>query len=312
MKILVTGANGFLGKEVVIFLSSKEEVIACTRHSRYGLDVEHRQLTNFTDAKECNRVLHDIDIVIHCAGLAHVHSTDDVKDDFYKANVQSTKVLAEQALANNVKKFIFISSIGVNGNKTEGQPFTELHTTNPINEYALSKLKAEQALYQIFEKTTTDLIILRPPLIYAGNAPGNFNKLLKIVSLGVPLPFLLLNNKRTMIGLENLLGLIEKCIDYQKPIKATFVIGDDESVSTKQILLNLGKGMDKTVKLLPFPKLLARVGAKIFGQHKLYEQLFCDLEIDNSKIKTTLNWQPEFTTNKLLIKSAQEYKRNLL
>ena len=177
MKILVTGASGFVGRYLVNDLSKTDEVIACVREKSNLLPSSVQQIVsnNFFDIA----IPKDTDVIVHLAGIAH--NKNNSVDEFKKINVDGTLELARKALEANIKRFIFISSIGVNGNSTHGKAFTEQDTPNPTNDYTKSKYEAEKALAKLFENTNIDLVIIRPPLIYAHDAPGNFSKLLMLI-----------------------------------------------------------------------------------------------------------------------------------
>lgn len=307
MKILVTGASGFVGRYLVNDLSKTDEVIACVREKSSLLPSSVQQIVdnNFFDIA----IPKDTDVIVHLAGIAH--NKNNSVDEFKKINVDGTLELARKALQTNVKQFIFISSIGVNGNSTYGKAFTEQDIPNPTNDYTKSKYEAEKALAKLFENTHIDLVIIRPPLIYAHDAPGNFASLLKLIYMGLPLPFGCTNNKRSFISIHNLVDFIHHCINYPSSINETFVIADNEKISTKQLVASISKGMGKTNLLLPLPTYPIKVATNFIGKKTLYEQLFGDLEIDNTKAKKALNWQPPVDVYTDLEKAGKKYRKHL-
>ena len=281
MKILVTGATGFVGRYLVNDLSKTDEVIACVRKKSNLLPSSVQQIVgnNFFDIA----LPKDTDVIVHLAGIAH--NKNNSVDEFKKINVDGTLELARKALEANIKRFIFISSIGVNGNSTHRKAFNEQDTPNPTNDYTKSKYEAEKALAKLFENTNIDLVIIRPPLIYAHDAPGNFSKLLMLIKLGQFLPFGCTHNQRSFIAIENLVSFITTCIYHDTKINETFLIADDEVISTKQLIQCLSSGMGKSMILLPVPTKLLSMLADATGKVGIFEQLYGNLQIDNDKAK---------------------------
>ena len=306
MKILVTGASGFVGRYLVNDLSKTDEVIACVREKSNLLPSSVQQIiiNNFFDIT----IPQDVDVVVHLAAVAH-NKNNDI-DEFKKINVDGTLELARKALEANIKRFIFISSIGVNGNSTHGKAFTEQDTPNPTNDYTKSKYEAEKALAKLFENTHIDLVIIRPPLIYAHDAPGNFSKLLMLIKLGQFLPFGCTHNQRSFIAIENLVSFITACIYHDTKINETFLIADDEVISTKQLIQCLSSGMGKSMILLPVPTKLLSTLADVTGKVSIFEQLYGNLEIDNRKAKKFFNWHPPKNSLNALKEVGNLYRNN--
>lgn len=306
MKILVTGATGFVGRYLVNDLSRTDEVIACVRKKSNLLPSLVQQIVsnNFFDIA----IPKDTDVIVHLAGIAH--NKNNSVDEFKKINVDGTLELARKALESNIKRFIFISSIGVNGNSTHGKAFTEQDTPNPINEYTISKYQAEVALEELFKDTKTDLVIIRPPLIYAHDAPGNFSKLLMLIKLGQFLPFGCTHNQRSFIAIENLVSFITACIYHDTKINETFLIADDEVISTKQLIQCVSSGMGKSMILLPVPTKLLSMLADATGKVSIFEQLYGNLEIDNRKAKKFFNWHPPKNSLNALKEVGNLYRNN--
>ena len=306
MKILVTGATGFVGRYLVNDLSKTDEAIACVRKKSSLLPSSVQQIVsnNFFDIA----IPKDTDVIVHLAGIAH--NKNNSVDEFKKINVDGTLELASKALQANVKRFIFMSSIGVNGNITHGKAFTEQDTPNPINDYTISKYQAEVALEELFKDTKTDLVIIRPPLIYAHDAPGNFSKLLMLIKLGQFLPFGCTHNQRSFISIENLVSFITACIYHDTKINETFLIADDEVISTKQLIQCLSSGMGKSMILLPVPTKLLSTLADVTGKVSIFEQLYGNLEIDNRKAKKFFNWHPPKNSLNALSEVGNLYRNN--
>ena len=305
-EILITGSSGFVGRYLLNEIAQSHEVIACVRKKSNLLPSSVQQIiiNNFFDIT----IPQDVDVVVHLAAVAHNKNND--MDEFKKINVDGTLELARKALQTNVKRFIFISSIGVNGNSTHGKAFTEQDTPNPTNDYTKSKYEAEKALAKLFENTHIDLVIIRPPLIYAHDAPGNFSKLLMLIKLGQFLPFGCTQNQRSFISIENLISFITACIYHDTKINETFLIADDEVISTKQLIQCVSSGMGKSMILLPVPTKLLSTLADVTGKVSIFEQLYGNLEIDNRKAKKFFNWHPPKNSLNALKEVGNLYRNN--
>lgn len=297
MKILVTGANGFVGGALVSLLAEQNEYVI-NAANRNGDRVENAtavfgknvvENTNWSDA------LTGVTHVIHAAARVHV-LRDHVKEPleaFREVNVRGTLNLARQAVDAGVKRFIFISSIGVNGAQTNGKPFQEADVPNPHSDYAISKWEAEQGLFDIARKSDLEVVVLRPPLIYARNAPGRFGQLLKLVSYNLPLPLGAINNKRSLISLSNLISFIRLALLHPEAANQIFLIADNESLSTKEIVKSIADAENKRLILLPIPASWIFMLAKILGKQSAAEGLIGSLEIDAGKAKSLLGWKAE-------------------
>lgn len=307
MNILITGATGFVGTALVKKLNSSYDTMAVVRSQSNILPSSTHQLIakNIFEADFPN----DIDIIIHLAGRAHVLNDQSIDPltEFRKVNVEGTLQLARQALEKKVKRFIFMSSIGVNGSVTKQQPFTEDSVPQPHADYAISKLEAEQELKKLFAGSDTELVIIRPPLVYAAHAPGNFARLLKLVTTNLPLPFAGTSNKRSFVALENLVDFIQTCIEHPNAASQTFLVADQESISTGELVQYLKQGMGKKARFIYLPQPLMKLGAACIGKSKLYEQLFESLEVNTSKAQNLLGWKAPISTRQAMLKAGQDY-----
>lgn len=303
MKVLLTGSTGFVGKQLLQGLAqSDHSVIAAVRSgSRTGtasptenardkvlfLKVEKLSDINAADFKE-----HNIDTVVHCAGLAH--SPDATAEQFHEVNTQITLALAENAARAGAKRFIFLSSIGVNGARSL-VPFSAEDDSAPYDAYTHSKLKAEEGLFELSKKTDMEVVVIRPPLIYGKGAPGNFAKLVKLASLPVPLPFGAINNNRSFVSIVNLVDFILVCIAHSAAANNVFLVSDGEDLSTSEFLRKISVAMSRKPKLVPVPVSLLKWLLMPVGANKLVDKLAVDLQIDITKNIDLLGWKPPFS-----------------
>lgn len=307
MKLLITGATGFVGTALTERVSKVYDTIVLVRTHNHVLSTNIQQLVDANifaaDLPE------NIDVIIHLAGRAHIlnEQTTDPLNEFRKVNVEGTLQLARQALDKKVKRFIFMSSIGVNGSVTLQQPFTEDAIPQPHADYAVSKLEAEHELKKLFAGSDTELVIIRPPLVYAAHAPGNFARLLKLVASNLPLPFAGTQNKRSFVALENLVDFIQSCIEHPNAANQTFLVADQTSISTRELVQYLKQGMGKPVRFIYIPQPLMKLGAVCIGKSKLYEQLFESLEVDTTKAQKLLGWTAPLSTQQAMLQAGQNY-----
>ena len=315
-KLLVTGSRGFIGSAIVTAIGEMKD------HEAIGLirknaafnpsRVESCVKTDIDEAFEWPASLVHIDCVIHCAGRAHVmnDSATDPLAEFRKVNLAGTMALARGAAAAGVRRFIFLSSVGVNGAATYSDAFDENSTPSPASDYALSKLEAEQALFAFQAETSMEIVIIRPPLVYAANAPGNFQRLLRLVESRVPLPLAGVKNQRSMVALDNLVDFIICCVEHPAAANQIFLVADGEDVSTEGIVRHLALGMGFSKALLfPYPDWLIRLAARIAGKQSMYSQLYGSLTINASKARRSLGWQPKLSTQAALQKTGRDYKQ---
>lgn len=307
---LITGASGFIGRALIGRLSQHHKLIRGTTRGTLTAPGNWVQIPSIDRNTDWSGALDGCDVVVHTAGRAHVlrDNSLDPLTEFREVNVHGTLALARQALAAGVRRFVFISSIGVNGTQTQpGQPFTEACTPRPEQAYAISKLEAELALRELLAGQPMELVIVRPPLVYAGHAPGNFGRLLGLVGKRLPLPLGSLHNARSMIALQNLVGFLELCIHHPAAANETFVIADGEDFSTTQLVELLAQGMGHRARLLPVPSGALRWGLALAGRGGMGQQLCGSLQVDATKARTLLGWKPEISAAVALRQSAFEW-----
>lgn len=312
MNILITGATGFVGGHLCVELIQKKHQLLLAVSSLCDFKFPSTQIVvpefnNFTISPE---VLAGIDVVIHLA--ARVHVMDEQSSDPFKAflevNLHGTINPARQAAAAGVKRFVYVSSIKVNGEYTENKPFDEADLANPQDPYAVSKWKAEQALRQLSEETGMEVVVIRPPLVYGPRVKANFLHLFTVVNKSVPLPLACIHNQRSMIYVGNLVDAIITCATHPKAANQTYLVSDGESVSTPQLIRNIAQALGKRIFLLPFPLSMMKFLARLVGKATAIDRLTQSLVIDNSKIRQELDWTPPFTMTQGLKVTADWYK----
>ncbi|GEK73665.1 MULTISPECIES: NAD-dependent epimerase/dehydratase family protein [Halomonas] len=291
MKVLITGASGFIGSVIYNVFCRLEalEVVGCSRKGGYPL-VNSPSLNALSD---WTTVVEGVDVVIHTAARAHVldESSSEPLTDFRRANVDGTIALAKQAAESGVRRFVFISSIGVNGSSNV-EPFSECHAPNPESDYAQSKFEAEVGLQELAKETGLEVVIIRPPLVYGPNAPGNFGLLAKVVAKGVPLPLAKIRNRRSFVSIWNLVDLITVCLDHPKAAGEVFVVSDGDDVSTSDLLQKIGTASGHPAKLFWVPRSILKVAVTLIGKRDVYDRLFSSLQVDAGHVRKTLEWSP--------------------
>lgn len=318
MKILITGATGFFGQEIVkATTAAGHDVSALLRAKSKDLSEIVQQFTvgdfigiadGTIDVSVLLEAMQGIDVIIHTAARAHVmHETHSDPAAIYQLmNVTLTKRLAEMAAAAGVKRFVFISTIKVNGETAFDKPFTENDMPAPVDDYGRSKLQAEQALLAIGQQTGMETVILRPPLVYGPSVKGNFASLIKIIKNGIPLPFGNIQNQRAMIALDNLVSAALLASTHPDAANQTYLVADNEVVSTTELLQNIAAAQGKKAWLLPVPVSWMKFVAKTLGKQAVADRLFGSLVIDTSKIRQQLGWQPIISMQQQLKKINAE------
>ena len=310
MKIIITGSNGYIGENLYRGLVNSENRTPIPVMREYNEKFKNPiSIKNINAQTQWKHHLAGIDIVIHLAARAHIlnDTATDPLAAFRETNTAGTLNLARQAADAGVRRFIFISSIGVNGNQTFGKPFTAADTPNPAEPYAISKHEAEIGLHQIAAETGMEVVIIRPPLVYGANAPGNFGRLIHTLARGIPLPLGSIHNHRSLVALPNLIDLITTCIDHPAAANQTFLVSDGEDLSTTQLLTRLGQALGKPARLLPVPQKLLETTLNILGKQAIAQRLCSNLQVDMTHTCQTLNWKPPVSVDEALYQTAQAY-----
>jgi nucleoside-diphosphate-sugar epimerase len=302
-RVLVTGATGFIGRSV-LWCMDKAEHVKCMGTSRGAppIDIEDRPNTISVGAldgsTDWSSVLSGMNVVIHTAARTHILK-EEVSEPlcaYRKVNLDGTLNLAQQAADAGVTRFIFISSIKVNGERTFfGEPFNTRMDLSPTDPYAISKFEAEQGLRKLAASTGMEIVIIRPPLVYGPGVKGNFASMIKLVGKGLPLPLGAVHNKRSLVALDNLVDLIITCIDHPGAANQTFLVSDGEDISTTELLQGVAQAMGKSSRLIPVPACLLQFAATLLGKKAVAQRLLGSLQIDISHTQKCLNWTPPLT-----------------
>lgn len=299
MKILVTGASGFIGTALIRSLCDKDcfRIVAALRHQMTGVPtgVDFVKVNGLTAVTDWNMALAEVGVVVHLA--ARVHVMNDLSMDplakFRQVNVAGTLNLARQAAAAGVKRFIFLSSIKVNGESTlPGHPFSERDIPAPQAPYSVSKYEAEEGLRQLAKETGMAVTIIRPPLVYGHGVKANFQHMLLWVKRGIPLPLGAISNQRSLVALDNLIDFILTCIVHPNAADQTFLVADGEDLSTTELLRRVGLALGKPARLIPVAVSLLNLSATLTGKKAIAQRLCGSLQVDISKARELLGWTP--------------------
>lgn len=315
--VLLTGATGFVGSALLQHFATGgvHEVVAAVRGSGADLpgtsaSVEVGELTADTDWQAA---LSNVDVVVHCAARVHVISgrSIDPLSDFRQVNVEGTLNLARQAAKAGVKRFIFVSSVKVNGESTAlGQPFTANDWPAPVDPYGISKREAEDDLRDIAIESDMAVVIIRPPLVYGPGVQANFLSMMRWLYNGIPLPLGAISNKRSLVARPNLVDLIGVCVEHPAAANETFLVSDGEDLSTTDLLRRMGTALGKPARLIPVPMAALKMGAKLIHKPALSQRLCGSLQVDISTTCDLLDWQPPVSVNHGLDNAARYFLEN--
>jgi len=313
MRILVTGANGFVGKSLCRLLQTKGYFIrgVVRRAAKYP------QLTNISELclvgeigpeTDWQDALENIDVVIHLAARVHVMKDRSLNplSEFRKVNVAGTEQLARQAVSAGVRRMVFISSVKVNG-EGKKEPYTEDDEVAPEDAYGISKLEAEVALSKVASETGLEVVNIRPPLVYGSGVKANFLRLMHGVQSGIPLPLGCISNRRSFIYLGNLVDAIAACVKHPKAAGQTYLVSDGDDVSTPELIRRVAAALGRRARLFPFPPALMHMAGNLLGKSAAIESLLGSLTIDSGKIRRELEWKPPYSMEEGLKETAEWY-----
>jgi UDP-4-keto-D-QuiNAc 4-reductase len=310
--LLVTGAAGFLGGAVVARASAEGRTVrAATRRTvaAWPTGVQALPGLDLAPDTDWHAALDGVDTVVHCAARVHVmHDTvADPLAAFRLVNTAGTLELARQAAAAGARRFVFISSIGVHGAETTVAPFRAGDAVAPHSPYAVSKWEAEQGLHSLAAASALQVVVVRPPLVYGPAAPGNFASLMRALQRGLPLPLGAVHNRRSFIGLDNLVDLVLRCVDHPAAAGRTLLASDGEDLSTTELLRRTARALGRPARLLPVPGAMLRALANALGKRDLGQRLFGSLQIDIAPTCSLLDWTPPVGVDEGLRRTAAHF-----
>lgn len=315
MTVLVTGANGFVGTALYRkLLSERVHVRAAVRLPiKLPEPVQTMVLGDIHANTEWSEALEGISKVVHLAARVHVMVEQSVNPlaEFRSVNVEGTINLARQAVTAGVTRFVFLSSVKVNGESTQqGHSFAADDLPAPEDAYGISKYEAEQALKEVAEQTGMEVVIIRSPLVYGPGVKANFERLMHWLDRGLPLPFgMIQENRRSLVALDNLVDLVETCLRHPAAANQTFLVSDGEDLSTAELLRRMGQFLRKPARLFAVPPEVLRFGAALVNKEEIYQRLCGSLQVDIGKTRQLLNWQPPVTIDEGLRRAAEGLRR---
>jgi UDP-glucose 4-epimerase len=312
--ILVTGATGFVGSHLVKVLDANKLIILGRRNINIPNALFYQ--CSFDKNIDVSDALSSVSVLVHCAARAHIIGGNPIEalEEFRRVNTIGTLNLAKQAASSGVKRFIFVSSIKVNGESTTSRiHYKSSDRPSPEDPYGVSKAEAEAGLKLISDETGMEVVIIRPPLVYGPGVKANFAAMLKLISTGIPLPFGCINqNKRSMVYVDNLISLIVECINNPNAANNTFLVSDDDDLSTKDFVKGLSVGLGKSALMLPVPNVLFSIVGKVLGKSAIIDRLCGSLQVDINHTKDTLNWQPPYSVEQGFAATAKYFKNQRL
>jgi len=312
-RILITGVSGFIGCALTKSVHKEGFVIRGAVRSKseaIPTYVEQVDVGNISPELNWTLALDNVDVVIHLAARVHVmrETTNNPLEEFRRINTESTLSLAKQAEKNGVKRFIYLSSIKVNGEFTQtGASFNENDKFVPVDPYALSKYEAELRLLELAKNTKMEVVIIRPPLVYGPGVKANFLSMMNWLYKSVPLPFGAISNKRSLVALDNLVDLILTCIEHPAAVNQVFLVSDGEDLSTTDLLRRVATALGKKSRLIPINQQLLEIVLKLIGKKDLGQRLCGSLQVDISKAEKLLNWTPLISVDEGLDKTAKYF-----
>lgn len=315
--ILLTGATGFVGtgiaRRIEIDGNFKLKVIV-RRSAEFSSETEVILADSFADDLTLPNALRQVDVVIHSAARVHVMKDNalDPLAEYRKANVESTLKLARMAADAGVRRFIFISSIKVNGEATaNGQKYTADDKPTPVDAYGISKMEAEQGLLEIASKTNMEVVIIRPVLVYGPGVKANFHNMMRWLNKQIPLPFGAIHNQRSILSLDNLVDLVIVCINHPNASNQIFLASDGLDISTSELLRGISKSLNKPSILIPVPERIIIFFASLVGRASFATRLCGSLQVDISKTQNLLTWTPPVKTADALKNTAEHFLKNI-
>jgi UDP-4-keto-D-QuiNAc 4-reductase len=311
--VAVTGAAGFIGRELCQTLVNEGFAVrALQREREFSAcdSIEYVPTGDIGSHANLFDAMLGVSAVVHLAGRAHQldENCQDAMDAYHRINVEATRRVADAAVRAGVKRLVFLSTVKVHGERTDSKPFSEKDSLNPSGAYAISKRKAEISLEEVARSTNLDVVVIRPPLVYGPGVRANFLRLMRLVDRGAPLPLGLIKNRRSMVGLGNLVAMIVVCIRNPRAAGETFLVSDGEDLSTPQLVRKIAASLDRRCVLVPVPQFLLQIAAQILGKREVAGRLVDSLQVETAKAKTLLGWKPPFSFDAELIRTCEWYR----
>lgn len=312
--ILVTGASGFVGSALVRRLAAEGQAVRATYRNGQGnpsAGVQTAVIGSLDPALDWSEALKLVDVVVHTAARVHVmrDTATEPLDEFRRTNVAGTLGLARQAAAAGVRRFVFISSVKVNGEATlPGRPFMADDVPAPQDPYGISKMEAEQGLRRIAAETGMELVMIRPPLVYGPGVRANFQALMRAVARGIPLPLGAIDNRRSLVALDNLVDLILTCIKHPDAANQIFLVSDGEDLSTAELIRCMARVMGRPARLIRVPVWMLEAGGALLGKRDVVQRLCGSLQVDIRKSRDVLGWMPSISVDEGLQRAAAEFR----
>tara|TARA_B100000959_G_C14933561_1_gene604719 strand:- start:749 stop:1696 length:948 start_codon:yes stop_codon:yes gene_type:complete len=313
VKILVTGCSGFVGSALCSHLMAKGMALAGTvrrQQDKTIPNIDYHIVSSLNGDTSWRNVLAGVSVVVHCAARAHImHETvSDPLEAFREVNVAGTSRLAREAADMGVGRFIYLSSVKVNGENTSDHPFREDDTPAPEDPYGISKWEAEQELHKVAGETGLEIVIIRPPLVYGPGVRANFLRLMQLVKWGIPLPLGAIRNRRSLVALDNLVDLIATCLNHPEAVNETFLVCDGEDLSTTELLQRTAEAMGRTAYLIPISSQVLWVAARLLGKEAFARRLCGSLQVDATKTRDLLGWAPPISVDEALRRTAKHFQ----
>ena len=310
-KVLITGSSGFIGQYLADYLQENKYTIINTYRHLNDKDLSAQRnsfaINNIDAQTQWQAALSGCDVVVHLAARVHVmqETCSDPLSAFREVNTQGTMNLARQAVEAGVKRFVYLSSIKVNGEATTNSPFSADDIPKPVDPYAISKFEAEQQLLSLAQKTGLEVVIIRPPLVYGPAVKGNFRRLITLLEKPIPLPFAGIKNSRSLVNIQNLCSFIELCLTHSKAAGEVFLVSDGKDLSTTELFEKIIRALDKKSYLFYLPEGLIKLLTGILGRGTEFERLFGSLQVDILKNHQLLGWQPKVSIDEGIAAAVQ-------
>lgn len=316
-KVLVTGSNGFIAQSLIPYLGDKDHDIVYTYRQLpekiSSALQQHFAVGNIDAQTQWQSALNGVDVVVHLAARVHVmqETNADPLSAFRAVNTEGTVNLAQQAVQSGVKRFVYLSSIKVNGEQTTHQAFSADDKANPQDPYAISKYEAEQQLLALGKESGLEVVIIRPPLVYGHGVKGNFARLIKLVQKSIPLPLAQIDNARSLVSIENLNSFIQLCLIHPGAAGEVFLVSDGQDLSSSELFALIADALGKKSRLFYLPKGFIQFITHLLQRDSEFERLFGSLQVDITKNKQLLNWEPEISVEKGIKNACRDVACNV-